>query len=90
MIRIHIIFKGKVQGVGFRYETTRIAHAYHLTGWVKNLPDFSVAAEIQGDKQAIDALIHQLKMTQYFRIDDIITTTIPILQNESEFQVIYY
>ena len=43
-----IIFKGRVQGVGFRYTTQRIASRYNLTGFVKNLPDGTVEALLQG------------------------------------------
>ncbi|MHC4288506.1 MAG: acylphosphatase, partial [Planctomycetota bacterium] len=37
-----IIFKGRVQGVGFRYTTQRAASRYELTGYVRNLPDGTV------------------------------------------------
>lgn len=44
----HIIFAGRVQGVGFRFTAHRIALRYDLTGYVKNLPDGSVEMLVQG------------------------------------------
>lgn len=38
---------GRVQGVGFRYFVQQTAKKYELTGWVKNMPDGSVAMEVQ-------------------------------------------
>ncbi len=53
----HIIFSGRVQGVGFRFTAQRIALAFQLTGYVKNLPDGSVEMFAQGNpKDIADAL----------------------------------
>ena len=49
MIRKHILFYGRVQGVGFRYHATYKASLLGLTGWVRNLEDGSVEMEVQGD-----------------------------------------
>ena len=50
-----IIFKGRVQGVGFRYTTQRAANRYDLAGLVLNLPDGSVEAFLQGTSPNIQA-----------------------------------
>lgn len=57
LIRVHVRFEGHVQNVGFRMEVYYIAQHYHLVGWVRNLPDMSVEAELQGNEKAIDYLI---------------------------------
>ena len=44
----HIVYKGRVQGVGFRFTAQRIAMRYELSGYVKNLPDGSVEMFAQG------------------------------------------
>ena len=48
MIRKHVIVRGRVQGVGFRYITSSIASKYHVTGWVRNEYDGSVEIEVPG------------------------------------------
>ena len=48
---------GTVQGVGFRYFVQRKARALGVTGWVRNRVDGSVEAVIQGNPEAVEALI---------------------------------
>ena len=57
----HIIVTGRVQGVGFRYFTVRCANDLSLCGWVRNLPDGSVEAVIQGPDEKIEEMIGLLK-----------------------------
>jgi acylphosphatase len=61
MVRAHIHFHGTVQGVGFRYTTLSFAQELMLTGWVKNLPDGTVEAVVEGARPAIEKLITRLK-----------------------------
>ena len=49
----HIVFSGRVQGVGFRYTAHRIALRYELTGFVRNRPDGSVEMFAQGRAQDV-------------------------------------
>ena len=57
----HIIFTGRVQGVGFRFTTHRIAMRYDLTGFVKNLPDGSVEMVAQGTESEISASLADIQ-----------------------------
>ena len=57
----HLIIKGTVQGVGFRYYTRRLADSLGLSGYVKNLPDGNVEIEAEGDKQSLQDLIRDLQ-----------------------------
>ena len=47
-VRKHMIFHGRVQGVGFRYTAKYLARSMNLTGWVKNEYDGTVVMEVQG------------------------------------------
>jgi acylphosphatase len=58
---VHLIVKGTVQGVGFRYYTRRLADSLGLSGYVKNLADGNVEIEAEGDKQSLQDLIHDLQ-----------------------------
>jgi acylphosphatase len=45
---------GRVQGVGFRYFAWDAAQREGLTGWVLNMPDGSVEALAEGDRDALE------------------------------------
>ena len=75
----HIIFKGHVQGVGFRYVTQRIASQFPVTGYVRNLPDGTVEAVIQGDEEEIQNCLS--KIQDYFSGHIRDTAISPIVYN---------
>ncbi|MBN1352921.1 acylphosphatase [candidate division KSB1 bacterium] len=56
----HIIVKGSVQGVGFRYFVYRYAILLNLKGWVRNLGYDQVEIEIEGEKATIEKLVQKL------------------------------
>lgn len=87
-IRKHIIFYGRVQGVGFRYYAVQKANQLGLTGWVKNLYDGSVEMEVEGQEELIDQLIIFLQNQTYIWIERIDAKKIP-LQQDSSFCEIY-
>ena len=60
-VRVEAIFKGKVQGVYFRDYTQRFARRMEVYGWVKNLPDGTVEATFEGDKENIEEVIRMLR-----------------------------
>jgi acylphosphatase len=64
MIAKHIIFIGRVQGVGFRFTVRRAANRRQLTGFVRNLPNGTVEMLAQGRSEDIDDCIQDLK--EYF------------------------
>ena len=53
----NITIKGRVQGVGFRYNARRQALALGLDGFVKNMPDGSVYIEIEGNPMSMDEFV---------------------------------
>jgi len=57
----HIIFTGRVQGVGFRFTALNIANRYQLTGFVRNLHDGSVEMIAQGHCDDITLCIGDIK-----------------------------
>ncbi|HNX43398.1 MAG TPA: acylphosphatase [Bacteroidales bacterium] len=57
MRSIEITIRGRVQGVGFRYYTLRLANELQITGYVRNKPDGSVFIEAEGDNMNIQAFL---------------------------------
>ena len=85
-IRKHIVFHGRVQGVGFRYTAKYLAQSLGLTGWVANEWDGTVSMEIQGREALINKLLVGLNHGQFITIGWMDTKEIP-LKEEHGFKV---
>ncbi len=57
MRRVHVLVSGDVQGVGYRYTLRMVAHDAHASGWVRNLRDGRVEAEIEGTDAQVDEVL---------------------------------
>lgn len=64
-----VFFTGRVQGVGFRYQTLQVAKGYEVSGWVMNLPDGRVQLEAEGPADEVKDFIVaiQERMEGYIR-----------------------
>ena len=86
-VREHIIFHGRVQGVGFRYQAMYAARSFGLTGWVQNLPDGSVEMEVQGAPAGIGRMLNHLRSGHWIRIDQMDMEELPVAAGERGFNV---
>lgn len=59
--RYRVVITGLVQGVGFRYFVQERAESLGVTGWVRNLRDGRVEAEIEGENDHINMLIDAMR-----------------------------
>jgi acylphosphatase len=57
MIRAHLIVEGRVQGVGYRANTRRMANKLNLRGWVRNLRNGDVEILVEGPEVEVQKLI---------------------------------
>ena len=57
-MRSHIWVTGRVQGVFFRQEASRLALARGVAGWVRNLPDGRVEAVLEGQAADVAAVVN--------------------------------
>ena len=60
MTSTHLTIHGRVQGVFYRGWTVRTAQSLGIAGWVRNLPDGTVEAHLEGSSDAIDAMIAKM------------------------------
>jgi len=56
MMAKRISYRGKVQGVGFRYSVRQIAEGYTVSGHAANLADGRVEVFLQGDRDEVEAM----------------------------------
>ena len=55
--RVHVIVRGRVQGVYFRASVRGCARQFGLSGWVRNRPDGGVELVAEGQKQQLEQLV---------------------------------
>jgi acylphosphatase len=59
---VSVTIEGKVQGVGFRNWTQRMAGQLNLSGWVRNRRDGSVEAVLSGPVDRVEEALQRCRM----------------------------
>ncbi len=54
---VHVVIRGRVQGVGFRAWTRHQAQLRGIEGWVRNRRDGAVEALLSGREDAVEAML---------------------------------
>ncbi|MDD6693508.1 MAG: acylphosphatase [Atopobiaceae bacterium] len=90
--RLRLRFTGQVQGVGFRWNSQRVAREVGCTGWVRNEWDGSVRMELQGtDEQVSEFFGLFSKAYRQYPIEYTIPEKeeVPPVEDEPSFSVRY-
>jgi acylphosphatase len=88
LTRRHVTFRGAVQGVGFRWFLKETADEMGLAGWVRNLDDGSVEAEVEGTSESLDEFERRARTgNTSARVDSIETKPLPV-KSETTFRII--
>jgi len=75
MKTVHLLVKGKVQGVFYRASAKKIARELVLKGWIKNTDDGNVESIVSGEPEAVDKFIEWCKKgPQLASITEVIVT----------------
>ena len=85
----HMIFVGRVQGVGFRYTAFHTANRYGLTGFVRNCPDGTVEMLAQGPADDITACIRDIEKSFPGYIRETKTEETPLNPKHIEFKITF-
>lgn len=54
------LIRGEVQGVGYRFFAQRAAARHQIVGYVRNCPDGTVEALVEGPATSVEAFKHDL------------------------------
>ena len=72
--KVHVYYKGRVQGVGFRFNAQRLAENLGIRGWVRNMADGNVELTAEGDESTIQEFLSSIKdeMGRYISRDHVV------------------
>lgn len=91
MKALHLMIRGRVQGVWFRASTQDTARQLKIRGWVRNTPDGAVEAHIQGDDAAVGAMLAWCRQgPPGARVDDIDISEAAPVEEFKSFNIRYY
>ena len=90
MRKLHIIVKGIVQGVSFRYFASYDARHFGIHGYVKNLYNGEVEIKAHGEPQNLQIFLDKIKLgPPSARIDDIKIEEDPEQIEYDSFEITY-
>jgi acylphosphatase len=89
MQRVRVLYRGHVQGVGFRYTTCRVAERFQVTGIVRNLPDGNVELMAEGPADELARFIQAIDETLAGNIRERTTTTGSARNEFADFRIAY-
>jgi acylphosphatase len=84
---VHVIVRGRVQGVGFRYATASRASSLGLGGWVRNMPDGTVEAVFEGPPERVRSMVEWCREGPRGAYVEAVETRIEPPAGESRFAV---
>ncbi|MGH9209649.1 MAG: acylphosphatase [Acidimicrobiales bacterium] len=61
VVRYRVTVSGRVQGVWYRESCRREARAAEVAGWVRNNPDGTVEAVLEGDTAAVERVVRWMR-----------------------------
>jgi acylphosphatase len=59
--RVHVVVRGRVQGVGFRAHVQYSARQIGVTGWVRNVGYDTVEAAAEGERSKLERFVQAVK-----------------------------
>ena len=85
----HVIYTGRVQGVGFRFTAQRIAMRYELAGYVKNLGSGQVEMFAQGHPEDVADCLRDISESFAAHIRDTKINETPINPSYTQFTIAF-
>lgn len=86
---VETIYKGRVQGVGFRYTAVDLAMKYPVKGFVQNLPNGDVKVVAEGEEADVNNFLNAISEQMGRFILSSIQNPQPVSNNYKNFSIKY-
>jgi acylphosphatase len=80
-----VVYRGRVQGVGFRWTTSHLARSLRVSGSVRNCADGTVELLAQGPPEQVEALLEEVAAAMAGNIERADVTEEPVQADLSGF-----
>lgn len=85
----HIIVKGRVQGVAFRYHARNFAHQIKVYGWIRNLTNGDVELMVEGTKNSVEEMVKWCKIGPPMAlVENVVVDWLPFSGKYMQFKII--
>lgn len=85
--RREVRYRGRVQGVGFRYTARSIAQLHPVTGYVRNLADGSVELVLEGRPEDVSSVLRAIRAQMGRYIREVQEAALPATGQFTDFDV---
>ena len=82
-----VYYSGRVQGVGFRYETRFLSQQFEVTGLVQNLDDGRVLLLVEGATDEIERFLARIAESMGRHIRNVAQSTAAATGEFNEFRI---
>jgi len=86
---VHVIYSGRVQGVGFRWTCQAIARRHPVSGTVKNLSDGTVELFADGEVRDVRSFLAEIQQAMSGNIENIDIGPVPATVQYSGFRIVH-
>lgn len=86
-VRYRVVVSGRVQGVWYRESTRREADTHAVDGWVRNNPDGTVEAALEGPRDSVDKVVTWMRTGPRLAKVAAVTLTVEPPDGEAGFTV---
>jgi acylphosphatase len=87
MARREVVYRGRVQGVGFRATAREIAAGIAVSGWVRNEADGSVRLQVQGAADQVESFLADVRRIMGRRIESEDGIDVGVEAGETGFEI---
>lgn len=82
-----VLYRGRVQGVGFRYNARQIARRFEVQGFVRNLDDGRVQLVASGTQAEVDRFLAAVAESMEGNIVEAVESELPSACEYSSFEI---